>query len=107
MTSLSENIERFIHRPSAASLFIEMSVLGQPMATGTGFVVSRTGKHYLVTNRHNLSGRTYTDNKPMHSSAATPDAVTIAHNLKGKLGNWVAISEPVVDADGAPLAGAS
>lgn len=92
-----------IARPSVASLLIEMQTRGQPMATGTGFVVQRGASSYLVTNRHNLSGRTYPDNRPMHPSAATPDTIIILHNVAGQLGTWVPVHEPLYDASDLPL----
>lgn len=92
-----------VARPSLASLFIQMSVRGEPLATGTAFAVERKGTRFLITNRHNLSGRRYDDNKPIHRTAATPDTVTIFHNRAGSLGRWILIPEPVVDDDGEPL----
>jgi Trypsin-like peptidase domain len=92
-----------IARPSVASLLIEMHVRDEALATGTGFVVVSNGQEFLITNRHNLSGRRNDTDEPMHPSAATPDSVTIVHNQKGNLGAWVPRVEPVVAADGTPL----
>lgn len=90
-------------RPSVASLLIQMTANGQDLATGTAFAVQRNGLTYLVTNRHNLSGRRSDDNQSMHRSGATPDAITIVHNKAGSVGEWMPVIEPVVNADGAPL----
>ncbi|MGC4890066.1 trypsin-like peptidase domain-containing protein [Micromonospora sp. DT227] len=90
-------------RPSVASLFLEMRVRDEFLASGTGFVVIHGDQPYLITNRHNLSGRSSDTNEPRHSSAATPDSVAIMHNSKTGLGNWVKRFEPVVNAEGEPL----
>src|SRR5690606_16900497 len=44
--------------PSIQSLFIEMLNDGALCATGTGFIMnSPAGTPYLITNRHNVTGR--------------------------------------------------
>lgn len=71
---------------------------GKVLATGTGFVAVRAGVHYLITNRHNLSGRRSEDDSLLSSHGVTPDAVTITHNQL-TLGSWIKVVEPVVRDD--------
>lgn len=92
-----------IARPSVASLLLEMRVRDEALATGTGFVVNHNDRHYLITNRHNLSGRSTDTDEPLHPTAATPDSVRIVHNSDAGLGNWITRDEPVVERDGDPL----
>jgi hypothetical protein len=92
-----------IARPSVASLLLQATVGGNPLATGTGFVVSHDDMHYLVTNWHNVSGRRPDTGEPLHASGATPDALVILHNMAGALGQWKPVVEPVIDADGNAL----
>lgn len=74
-----------------------------PLATGTGFCVEFSDKVFLITNRHNLSGRRPDTNEIVHPTLATPDAVTIAHPAAGRLGTWVTRRERLLDDNGAPL----
>lgn len=83
------------------SLVIVMSVRGQQLSTGTGFVVQHDGQPYLVTNRHNLSGRRSDNNELLSPTGATPDTVTIVHNHNSGLGNWQGKAEPLLDAEAA------
>ena len=80
-----------------------MSVRGQQLSTGTAFVVQHAGRPYLVTNRHNLSGRRSDNNELLSQTGATPDSVTIVHNHESGLGNWQGQTEPLLDANGRPL----
>lgn len=88
---------------SAMSLYIKMSVRGQSLGDGTGFVVQHGGASHLITNRHCLSGRRTDTNEPISATAATPDKVMILHNTAGRLGVWRPVDEPVIDEDGQPL----
>jgi len=93
-----------VARPSLASLYIEMKVRGNKLSSGTGFLVSHQGRTFLVTNRHNLSGRRADTNEILSkATGACPDSVTIYHNQAGKLGSWIPKDEPVIDAEEAPL----
>jgi len=92
-----------ISRPSVQSLFIEMRFSGQPLATGSGFVADSPKGPVLVTNRHNLSGRSCETGKPLSPTGGIPNEVVILHNQKAKLGHWIPILQPLLAADGSPL----
>ncbi|MEH1030006.1 trypsin-like peptidase domain-containing protein [Micromonospora profundi] len=92
-----------IARPSVASLLLSMRVNDESLATGTGFVVNYNDHPYLITNRHNLSGRRTDTNEPLHASAATPDFVRIMHNSSLGPGNWCSRDEPLIGTNGEPL----
>jgi hypothetical protein len=49
--------------PSIKSLFLEMRVDGQVLASGSGFLVQNERHVFLVTNRHNVTGCPY---KPLN-----------------------------------------
>jgi S1-C subfamily serine protease len=91
-----------IEKPSIQSLILQMSVRGQHLATGTGFVVQDGSSFWLITNRHNLSGRRSDNNAPMSPTGATPDTVTIMHN-GSSLGEWLPMDEPLLDGNQQPL----
>jgi hypothetical protein len=93
----------YMAKPSKMSLLLTMSVNGLDLAAGTGFIVQRAGVDYLITNRHNLSGRHYETNEPLHSSAACPDTVSIWHNAADNMLAWESRTERLLDDAGRPL----
>src|SRR4051812_21517661 len=72
-----------IAQPSVMSLFIEMYFDGQLLATGTGFLVRRADRVYLITNRHNIRGRRNDNDHPLHAMGALPNSVVVHHNAAG------------------------
>lgn len=80
---------------SLRSLFIEMYFNCTLLASGTGFILkSSTGEPYLVTNRHNVTGRHNETNKPLDEEyGAIPNRIEISHHKKGVLGEVVVRSE--------------
>lgn len=90
-----------ISAPSVQSLFLELRFRGQPLSTATGFVVRGQHGHYLVTNRHNVTGRHQDTGEPLSRTAGVPDEVAIQHNALGVLGRWTQKVEPLFT-DGIP-----
>lgn len=84
-----------IAQPSVQSLLIEMQFDGQPLSTGTAFVVSTTKGPYLITNRHNVTGRNQETDVPLSKTGGVPNQIVIVHNRKGSLGQWVPRLEPL------------
>lgn len=84
-----------IAKPSVQSLLIEMQFNGQALATGTAFVVQTAKGPYLITNRHNVTGRNQDTGQPLSKTGGIPNQLVIVHNQKGKLGNWVRRLEPL------------
>jgi len=82
---------------------ISMTVRGNTLANGTGFIVEHGGLPYLVTNAHNLTGRHRETGEILSSRGAMPDAVMITHNSSYGLGTWVVSTEPLYDTDERPL----
>jgi hypothetical protein len=85
-----------IASPSAQSLQIEMRYNEHVLAKGTGFVAFAKARPFLVTNRHNLTGRRQDNGQPISNTGGIPNTVTIFHNKRGALGQWVARSEPLL-----------
>lgn len=81
--------------PSVQSLLIEMRFNEQPLATGTAFVVKAGSGSFLLTNRHNVTGRHQDTNAPLSPTGGLPNTITILHNRRAKLGEWVPRSEPL------------
>lgn len=79
-----------IARPSVQSLLLQMRVDGTPLATGTGFVLlAPMAGPVLITNRHNVTGRSQDTGRPLSTTGGLPNEVVIVHNRKNALGQWV------------------
>ncbi|VXB44375.1 trypsin-like peptidase domain-containing protein [Nocardioides sp. AX2bis] len=89
--------------PSVQSLRVFMTVRDQVLSSGTAFLIEEGGTTFLVTNRHNLSGRRSDTDEVLSKTAATPDSVTVLHNSDSGPGHWVVVKEPLLDQDGRPL----
>ncbi len=79
-----------------------MRFAGQPLATGTGFIVNVNSRPVLLTNRHNVTGRRQDNDTPLSPTGGVPDSVGVLHNRAGKLGEWLFREEPLYTA-GQPL----
>lgn len=82
-----------IAMPSVQSLLIQMSVNGNALSTGTGFVCQSAKGPVLITNWHNVTGRRPDTKQPLSPTGGIPDALSIVHNVKGKLGEWKVVTE--------------
>ena len=79
-----------IARPSVQSLLLQMRFNGQPLSTGTGFVlVSPAVGPVLITNRHNVTGRNQETGEPISKTGGIPSEIVVVHNRKNALGQWV------------------
>ncbi len=92
-----------ITKPSAQSLLIQMQFQGQPLSTGTGFLVDTPKGMALITNRHNVTGKHQETGQPLSKTAGIPDELLIIHNKQGRLGEWVGRLEKLLDSNGKPL----
>lgn len=91
-----------IARPSVASLFLQMQVNGQALATGTGFLVRRDDRTFLLTNRHNVRGRHNVTDQILSPTGAEPDELLVLQNVRGKVGEWVSQTLPLRDQNDKP-----
>lgn len=94
-----------IQQPSYQSLLITMMFNGQPLSTGTAFVVNKGRHFFLITNRHNVTGRNQHDNKPLSSTGGIPNNIIIWHNVEGDINElrWEGKVENILNDDGEPL----
>lgn len=100
-----------IEPPTTKSVLIRMSFGDTTAANGTGFIVlarpvkdSSMGEYFLVTARHNFTGKRQGDNTNLSDTGILPDKVTIFHHSCLGLGRWVEIEQPLIDPeDGCPL----
>jgi hypothetical protein len=87
--------------PSVQSLLIQPCRDGDSVALGTSFVVQNAEGSYLITNRHNVTGRD-SENRPLKQFSVMPDSLRIHHNREGQLGHWKAVQEPLYLGAGQP-----
>ena len=73
-----------ISQPSVQSLLIQMRFNGQPLSTGTGFIVIGPKGPLLITNRHNVTGRRQDNNQPLSRTGGIPNEIQIVHSEKKK-----------------------
>lgn len=88
-----------IAEPSVQSLLIEMQFNGQALSTGTAFVVQAAKGPYLITNRHNVTGRHQETNAPLSPTGGVPNEIVIVHNRLNHLGNWIPKKEALYIGD--------
>lgn len=80
---------------SLQSLMIELRFGEQTLATGTGFTVVHKDIPYLITNRHNVTGRNQETGQPLSRTGGIPDNIVIIHNRKNRVGEWLGCIEPL------------
>lgn len=88
-----------ISQPSIQSLYIEMQANGNTIAIGTAFVAtSASGTNFLLTNRHNVTGRHQETGKPLcEKTAAVPDSLVVWHNSSVGLGYYTKIKVLLIE----------
>jgi hypothetical protein len=88
--------------PSVMSLYLQMSVNGQSLSTGTGFVAQSPHGPVLITNLHNVTGRNPQTGQPLSPTGGIPDEITIMHNVLDQLGTWRPVKESLLNEAGQP-----
>jgi hypothetical protein len=79
-----------IDQYSLGAIPIEMFFNDTPLSQGTGFVWNASGRAFLITNWHNVSGRDPNTGKHLSPTAAEPNRLRIWFNAKGEMGNKLA-----------------
>ena len=88
-----------IQEPSVQSLLVVMKFNGQVLSTGTAFVVEKDNTFFLVTNRHNVTGRSQVNDAPLSKTGGIPNQIEILHNVDSPAGElrWEARTEPLLN----------
>lgn len=95
-----EDSSQEILEPSLKSLFIEMRFEEVPLASGTGFLVRKLDRVFLVTNRHNFTGRRQDDGACLSRHGGTPDRVVVWHNSSAFITEWISAEYKLLDEGG-------
>jgi hypothetical protein len=88
-----------VAEPSLRSLLLRLSVNGNYLGNGTGFIVQGSSAPLLITARHNFTGRHAENGSCLHSTGGLPDEVTIFHHVQNKRGIWSGVTERLYDGD--------
>jgi hypothetical protein len=88
---------------SLATVPLEMFFDDTPLSLGTGFVMAYGGRHYLMTNWHNFSGKNPKTGKHLSSTLAEPNRLRVHWNVKDDIGSRFIQFMPIRDAEGRPL----
>jgi hypothetical protein len=91
-----------IHDLSVRSLCCEIRSNGKKIGSATSFIAKRNNTHFLVTNRHVVTGLHADKGTPLSGNGAVPDEILVWHNAKERLAMWRDIIYPLKDKDGKP-----
>jgi hypothetical protein len=78
-----------ISQGSVVTSQLRMFIRTTELSLGTGFFYERHGRHYLITNWHNVSGRDPRTFESLSSHAGVPDRMTVTVCKSGSLGEWI------------------
>jgi hypothetical protein len=92
-----------IEPPSTKSLLLRLQFGEKILAHATGFIVRGSRNTWLVTARHNLTGRNPNTGKCLSKTGGVPDRLTVCHHSADGLGSWIEITRSLYDADDRPL----
>lgn len=86
--------------PSKVALFIQMRFNGQVLSSGSGFIHKcASGKFYLVTNRHNVTGRRQNTNECLSKNLAVPNEISVFVHTTEEPGEWTEAVLPLYDGE--------
>ena len=78
---------RNIDEYSLAAVPIEMMFDQTKLSSGTAFMWQADGRHWLITNWHNVSGKDPNTGNHLSKTAAEPNKLRVWFNVKNQLGN--------------------
>ena len=73
---------------SVASVPLIMNIGESLKAHGSAFFYRKNGNIYLVTNWHNLSGRSADTGQPHSNTGGIPDSISLHFHIENQLGKW-------------------
>lgn len=94
-----KEVSHFSHIP----LYIELLFNEMVLASGTGFTILIDSGIYLVTNRHNVTGKDNFTGKCISRQLSVPNKIRIHHHKYQKIGEKTVSVEHLYDDEGNPL----
>ena len=96
--TLAHNVQsQQIDPLSVTSLNLKMLHNDVALGTATGFVVTKNGHYYLVTNRHVVLGCALDTDQRNLGGWICANKLSILHNKHGHLGEWLWVTEDLFD----------
>lgn len=87
---------------SMSTFLVEMQFRGTPLSRGTCLTVSHWGRWFIVTNRHNVTGRDQYTNKCLHDMGGVPDQLAVVLPTADLGNEWWVHGIPLYDDEGEP-----
>lgn len=81
-------MKKLIDPLSVVPIHLECAKSDAVIGLGTGFIVNRNDKHFLITNWHVVTGRHRETGKPLSSGNADPDTIHLWLHQTNQLGSW-------------------
>lgn len=78
---------KIISIESVKSLQVELYFDDTLLSTGTAFILEHEGVNFLITNKHNVTGRNPVNNQPLSPSGGVPNIMAVWFN-SSVLGYW-------------------
>lgn len=82
---------------SLRSLFIEPYFNDMPLAEATAFIMAHNNKLFLITNRHNVTGRNQNTNECLSKHGSIPNKIKVHFNKKNSIGEYVIKDIKILD----------
>lgn len=89
-----------VSEPSLKSVFIMLKAGGRVIGTGTAFVIRKNATQcFLITARHNVTGRHHQTDEPLSPTCAIPDELEYVHRIEWPRGLEMSKSIKLLDGD--------
>jgi Trypsin-like peptidase domain len=85
---------------SLIGLKIEMFYQKEVLATGTAFVIENSGSLYIVTNKHNVTGRDPETNRCLNKDLGIPDSLIIWYCVNQRSLEYLSVRVLLYDSNG-------
>lgn len=90
-----------VNQHSFMSLYIEMYFNETLLSSGTAFLANKDNRIFLITNRHNVTGRHQNTNAPLSKTGGLPNKIRVQRFNSAS--SWIAIDCPLFDTEDNPL----
>ncbi|EML2796951.1 serine protease [Klebsiella pneumoniae] len=86
-----------VNENSLRSLFIEPYYNDIPLAEATAFIMSHNRKLFLITNRHNVTGKNQKTDECLHRYGSIPNKIKVHFNKRNSIGEYVIKDIKILD----------
>lgn len=88
-----------VNENSLRSLFIEPHYNDTPLAWATAFIMSHNRKFFLITNRHNVTGKNQNTDEHLNKECSIPNKIKVHFNKRNSIGEYVIKDIKILDDD--------